>query len=578
MRKTKIICTIGPATDREDSIAKLIDMGMAVSRLNFSHGTHQSHGETIERLKKIRQEKKTALAIMLDTKGPEVRTAQLPEGGVAVEPGAEVVLTPEAYAQEGEIPINYENLPSDVTAGDPILIDDGILGLTVIAVDGPRIRCRVDNPGVIESRKGINVPGVNLTMPILSEKDSGDILFGIEQGVDYIAASFVRNETDVLTIRHLLDNNGGEEIKIISKIENGEGVENIDEILALSDGVMVARGDLGVEVSYEDVPFIQKEIIRKAREASKPVIIATQMLDSMIVNPRPTRAEVSDISNAIYESTSAVMLSGETAKGKYPFECLKVMARTVEASEEKIDYPLRFFATRSTRSTDITQAVTVAAVTTAYNLDANAILVLTKSGRTAQSISRLRPSIPIVTITPSQSAYQKLAMNWGVIPLLLDMKADFEELIGGAKAKAKEAGIVKDGDLIVVVAGVPVGLSGFTNSLRIDTVGDVIARGTGCLKGAASGRACLCRTPKEGTVKFREGDILVSPSSPIEMIPLMKKASGIILEGKDEYEHALAAGMALDIPVITQAAGVLEIVKDGSPIRMDGEKGLVYRG
>jgi len=515
---------------------------------------------------------------MLDTKGPEVRTAALPDEGVPVKTGEALILTPEEFCEPGEIPVNHPKLPGDVSAGDSILIDDGNLALKVTSVKGQKIHCQVLNNGLIESRKGVNVPGVNLSLPILSDKDKGDILFGISQEVDYIAASFVRNETDVLTIRHLLDENGGEEIKIISKIENAEGVENIDAILALSNGVMVARGDLGVEVSFEDVPFIQKEIIKKSRDLSKPVIIATQMLDSMIVNPRPTRAEVSDISNAIYESTSAVMLSGETAKGKYPFECLNVMRRTVEASEAKIDYRLRFFAIQSTQSGDITNAVTVAAVTTAYNLNANAILVLTKSGNTAMSISRLRPSIPIVTITPSESAYQKLAMNWGVTPMLQDMKADFEGLIRGAIEKAKESGIVKDGDLVVIVAGVPVGVTGFTNSLRIETVGDVVARGVGYLKGTASGKACLCRTPKEAEAKFREGDILICPSSPIEMIPIMKKASAIILEKGDEYEHALAAGMALDIPVITEATGVLEIVQEGTTLRIDGEKGLIYRG
>lgn len=578
MRKTKIICTIGPATNTDENILKLIEGGMNIARLNFSHGDHESHGETISRLKKARKKSGKPLGIMLDTKGPEVRTSVLPDEGIPVKTGESIILVPEEYCKEGEIPINHPKLPDDVSEGDSILIDDGILALKVSSVKGQKIHCKVQNNGLIESRKGVNVPGVNLSLPIISEKDKADLLFGIAQEVDYIAASFVRNETDVLTIRHILDENGGNEIKIISKIENAEGVDNIDSILALSNGVMVARGDLGVEVSFEDVPFIQKEIIKKSRDLSKPVIIATQMLDSMIVNPRPTRAEVSDISNAIYESTSAVMLSGETAKGKYPFECLNVMRRTVEASEEKIDYRLRFFAIQSTQSGDITNAVTVAAVNTAYNLNANAILVLTKSGNTAMSISRLRPSIPIVTITPSESAYQKLAMNWGVTPMLLDMKADFEELIQGAMEKSKESGIVKDGDLVVIVAGVPVGVTGLTNSLRIETVGDVVARGVGYLPGSASGKACICRTPKEAEAKFKEGDILICPSSPIEMIPIMKKASAIILEKGDEHEHALAAGMALDIPVVTEASGVMEIIQEGVKLRIDGEKGLIYRG
>lgn len=578
MKRSKIICTIGPATDDIDSMENLLKGGMNVSRLNFSHGTHQSHGETIARLKTVREKLNLPLAIMLDTRGPEVRTGALDSAGIAVEEGEEITLVFEDLCGEGDIPVNYRKLSDDVSVGNRILIDDGIIALTVLQIKDSRIICRVDNAGTIESYKGVNVPGANLSLPILSDKDRKDILFGIEQEVDYIAASFVRDEGDVLSIRHLLDQNKGENIRIISKIENAEGVENIDEILALSDGVMVARGDLGVEVSFEDVPFIQKEIIKKAINEGKPVIIATQMLDSMIHNPRPTRAEVSDISNAIYESASAVMLSGETAKGKFPFECLRVMRRTVEASEEKINYRQRFFAQQESQSGDITHAVTVAAVTTAYNLDADAILVLTKSGRTAQTISMLRPSIPIVTITPSPSTYQKLSMNWGIIPLLLDNMENFEDLIKSATEKAKDAGIVKDGNLIILVAGVPVGHSGFTNTLRIETVGDVIARGVGYLKGNASGRACLCRTPKEAEGKFREGDILVCPSTPIEMVSLMKKASGIIVEKKDENQHGLAAGMALDIPIITEAAGVMEVIKDGNPLRIDGEQGLIYRG
>ena len=578
MRKTKIICTAGPATDDEKILRELIRRGMNVARLNFSHGTHEEHKLRIDTIKRLREELGKPVAIMLDTKGPEIRTREIP-GGREVKLGEEIILTTlQTPPEDGRISLSYEGLTGDMDGVSTILIDDGTIELEVLDVGPTDIKCRVLNSGVIESRKGVNVPGAVLKMPILSQKDREDILFGIANDVDYIAASFVRSEKDVLSIRHLLDENGGKNIMIVSKIENGEGVDNVDEIITLSDGVMVARGDLGVEVSYDIVPFIQKEIVGKSIAKAKPAIIATQMLDSMITNPRPTRAEVSDIYNAIYESASTIMLSGETAKGDYPLECFNVMDRTAVSSEERINYQNRFFASQAVHVNSVTGAVTNAAVTTAYNLDADAIIVLTTSGKTAFSIARLRPAVPIITITPSRKVYNQLSLNWGIIPFVIDMEEDFEVLIKEAMETAKNSGIVSDGDLVVIVAGMPVGIFGRTNSIRIETVGDVIGRGRGVVPGRACARTCICRTASEGRQVFQDGDILVISSTGREYLPLMKRSGGIVLENPDTHEHAETLGVALDIPVISEVSNALSFLKHGKIITLDGENGLIYTG
>ena len=578
MRKTKIICTVGPATDDVKVLKQLVKMGMNVARLNFSHGNHEEHQIRIDAIKKIREELAQPVAILLDTKGPEIRTREIP-GGRKVELGEEIVLTtsPEVIS-DGRIPLSYRNLTEDMAGVSSILIDDGTIELEVLEVKGDDIRCRVMNHGVIESRKGVNVPGAVLKMPILSKNDKEDIIFGIKNEVDFIAASFVRSEKDVLSIRRLLDENGGKDIMIIAKIENGEGVDNIDQILALSDGVMVARGDLGVEVSYDQVPFIQKEIVRKSLAKSKPAIIATQMLDSMIENPRPTRAEVSDVYNAIFEAASTIMLSGETAMGEYPLECFEVMDRTACSSEARVDYRQRFFASQAAHVNSVTGAITNAAVTTAYNLDADAIIVLTTSGKTAFSISRLRPAVPIITITPRKKVYNQMALNWGVIPFVSDMKESFEAMVQEALDIAKRSGVVKDGDLIVMVAGVPVGIAGRTNSIRIETIGDVIGRGRGLVKGRVSGRTCICRTASEGRDVFQDGDILVVSNTDKEYLSLMKRAGGIILENQDSNEYAETVGAARDIPVVAEVTNALHFLKHGRIITLDGDHGLIFTG
>ncbi|MDF1567918.1 MAG: pyruvate kinase [Spirochaetaceae bacterium] len=578
MRKTKIICTLGPTTD-EEVIRRLILNGMNVARLNFSHESHDYHLNKINIVKRLRDELQKPVAILLDTKGPEIRTGLLPKEGVSVERGDVIVLSPDEYdAQVPRIPMTYENLYQDMGKNRTILIDDGHIELELISIEGKNLRCKALNPGVIKSKKGINIPGAELRLPSMSEKDKQDVLFGIENDVDYVAASFIHNEEDVLTIRRFLDDNGGEKIMIIAKIENAQGVDNIDSILALANGVMVARGDLGVEVSFEQVPFIQKTIIHKSIALSKPAIIATQMLESMIENPRPTRAEVSDIANAIYDFASAIMLSGETASGQYPVECLQTMAKIAQATEDNISYEQNFYSHRSEHSKNITGAITNATVSTAYSLEADAIIVLSTSGKTAFSISRLRPGIPIITATPRPKVYHQLALNWGVFPIRSQMQENFDDLLDSAMKLSRDTGIVNDGDLVVIAAGVPVGLAGTTNLIRIETIGDVIVRGKGAAAGVAFGQACICRTAGEGEHKFQDNDILVIPSSNQEYLPLMKRAGGIILQSHDNHEHAQTVGLTIDIPVISDASGCLDIIKDSTMISMDGTSGLVFSG
>jgi pyruvate kinase len=576
MRKTKIICTLGPATDKPGIMEELILTGMNVARLNFSHGNHEEHLQRINMVKELRKKLKEPVAILLDTKGPEIRTRTMPEDGVFFNAGAKVILTPEdIIGSETVIPFTYPDLHKDMGDKKTILIDDGRVELHVESLEGEKIHCTVVNSGKVSTKKGVNVPGVRLNLPAISEKDKSDILFGIENDIDYIAASFVRKGDDVLAIRNLLDHNNGKNIKIISKIENSEGVENIHSILILSDGVMVARGDLGVEVSYEQVPQIQKSILKSSISMNKPAVIATQMLDSMISNPRPTRAEVSDVANAIYDSTSAIMLSGETAMGKYPIECLRVMVKTAESTEKNIDYRQIYFGRRIKETHDITTAVTNAAVTTAYSLNADAIINVTKSGKSAASVSKFRPAIPIISCTPEKKVYNQLAINWGVYPIIAEEKSEFVELLDSAITHSKQSGYVKDGDLVIVTAGVPVGCAGMTNLMQVETVGDIIAKGSSLVKGITSGRACVCRTYSEGMERFRDGDILIVPSTDNNLLPLMKRAKGIIVEKEDFNDHAKTVGLALDIPVICNARGVLNMIKEGTMIHLDADRGIV---
>ena len=471
MRKTKIICTMGPATDNIEVLRAMARAGMNVARFNFSHGSHEEHKQRIDRVKAVREEYNLPIALLLDTKGPEIRTGDMQDGKIFLKKGEQIRLTPRAcLATPSKISITYPDLYQDVQAGTSILIDDGLIELRVEQTQEQDILCRVLNDGAVSNHKGINVPDVHLSIPYLSDKDKADIQFGIEQGVDFVAASFVRTADDVQQLRMLLDENGGAHINIIAKIENQQGVENIDGIVSLADGVMIARGDMGVEIPAEDVPPIQKMLIKKVASAGKQVITATQMLDSMMKNPRPTRAEVTDVANAIYDGTGAIMLSGETAAGLYPVEAVTMMARIAERTEIDIDDRKRFFVRTRKANPDITDAICHATCTTAYDLNARAIVTVTKSGRSARMVARYRPSCGIIGCTPTKKVWYQLNLAWGVTPVLLSETDDVFDLFDSALETAKNQGLMQSGDLAVITSGVPIGVSGTTNMIRVQVV------------------------------------------------------------------------------------------------------------
>lgn len=471
MRKTKIVCTLGPATMDENVLKSLIEEGMDVARLNFSHGTHEEQKVRMDMVKKLRKETGKHIALLLDTKGPEIRTRDFEGGKVEIVAGQTFTLTTRDILGDNTITsITYKDLAKDVEIGTRILIDDGLIELKVKDIIDEDLVCEVINGGFVSNHKGINVPGVHLNMPYMSQKDIDDILFGIKQDVDFIAASFVRSAKDVLEIRKLLDENGGKNINIISKIENAEGVKHIDDIIYVSDGIMVARGDMGVEIPGEEVPVIQKMIIRKVYNAGKQVITATQMLDSMMKNPRPTRAETTDVANAIYDGTSAIMLSGETAAGLYPIESVQTMVRIAERTEEDINYRNRFLQIERRANNNVTDAVCHATCTTAIDLNASAIVTVTKSGTSARNISKYRPVCPIIAGTTSDKVCRQLNMSWGVTPVHLEEKNEIFELFDHAVEAGKESGLLKSGETVVVTAGVPLGVSGNTNMIKVQVV------------------------------------------------------------------------------------------------------------
>ena len=462
---------MGPATDNIEVLRAMARAGMNVARFNFSHGSHEEHKQRIDRVKAVREEYNLPIALLLDTKGPEIRTGDMQDGKIFLKKGEQIRLTPRAcLGTPSKISITYPDLYQDVQAGTSILIDDGLIELRVEQTQEQDILCRVLNDGAVSNHKGINVPDVHLSIPYLSDKDKSDIQFGIEQGVDFVAASFVRTADDVQQLRMLLDENGGAHINIIAKIENQQGVENIDGIVSLADGVMIARGDMGVEIPAEDVPPIQKMLIKKVASAGKQVITATQMLDSMMKNPRPTRAEVTDVANAIYDGTGAIMLSGETAAGLYPVEAVTMMARIAERTENDIDYRKRFFVRTRKANPDITDAICHATCTTAYDLNARDIVTVTKSGRSARMVARYRPSCGIIGCTPTKKVWYQLNLAWGVTPVLLSETDDVFDLFDSALETAKNQGLMQSGDLAVITSGVPIGVSGTTNMIRVQVV------------------------------------------------------------------------------------------------------------
>jgi len=575
-RKTKIVCTMGPRLFEKGLVKDLMLAGMNVARFNFSHDIHENHLKRYEELCRLRDELKLPIATMLDTKGPEIRIGTFKEGRVELRKGRTFTLTTrQVEGDENIVSISYKNLVNDVKVGDTILIDDGLVGMKIDEVSGEDIRCTVMNDGVISNTKGVNIPGAHLSMPFISPKDREDILFGIRHGFDFVAASFTRSAQDILQIREIFSQEGCTTMNIIAKIENMEGVENIDEIIRVSDGIMVARGDMGVEIPLEDVPVLQKMIIRKAYNAGKQVITATQMLDSMMKNPRPTRAEATDVANAIYDGTSAIMLSGETAAGQYPVEAVETMARIALRAEADINYVDRFKKRESTGNTDVTNAISHATCTSAHDLKAAAIISVTKSGKTARMVSKYRPNCPIIACTTEPSVYRQLNLSWGVTPVLIHEEENTDDLFEHSVDAGVKAGLLNEGELVVMTAGVPLGISGTTNLMKVHVVGHILITGKGVTEKSVCAPLCVANNAEEAFKTFSDGCILAVHQTNNELLPLVRKASGLIVEDSDPNGHGAIAGMSLDLPVIIGARNATQILKSGAVVTLDAQRGVV---
>ena len=576
MRKTKIICTLGPSSESEETLRKLMIEGMDVARFNFSHGTHEEQLEKFNRVKRIREELGLPVAALLDTKGPEIRLKTFENDKAELKQGSRFTLTTrEVLGNESIVSITYKDLPKDVKAGGRILLDDGLIELLIDEIDDTEIHCTVVNSGVISNRKGVNVPDTNLSMPFISQKDYEDICFGIEHGFDFIAASFTRTAEDILQIRKILEEKNCNNISIIAKIENMQGVQNINEIIRVSDGIMVARGDMGVEIPLEEVPVLQKKIIQKVYQAGKQVITATQMLDSMMKNPRPTRAEATDVANAIYDGTSAIMLSGETAAGAYPVEALQTMVKIAERTEIDINYRRRFEEKGTGVITDVTNAISHATCTTGMDLNAAAIITVSKSGRTARMISKFRPTCPIIACTMSESVWRRLNLSWGVQPVIITERETTDDLFETAVEAAQKKGYVKQGDITVITAGVPLGVSGTTNMLKVQVVGHILANGEGINKQKVRGRLCVCHSKEDLVKEYQPGDIVVTKDTDNMMLNQLKTASGIVIEKGSLDAHAVTVGLSLDIPVLLNVKNATDILKTGVFVNLDCENGVI---
>ena len=582
MRKTKIICTLGPSTDKDGVLRELIANGMNVARFNFSHGSHEEHKGRLDLLKSLREELGKPVAALLDTKGPEIRLKDFKNGTEMLEAGQTFTLTTRDVEGTKEIcSITYKDLLQDVAPGGTIMLDDGLIKLQIQTVNDTDIVCTVLNSGKIKNKKGVNVPGVHLSMPYMSQRDKDDIIFGIEQGFDFIAASFVRTAQDVYEIRNLL-NEYDSNIRIIAKIENREGVNNIDSILAAADAVMVARGDLGVEIDFTELPGIQKNIIERSFSFGKPIVTATQMLDSMMVNPRPTRAEISDVANAIYDGTSAIMLSGETAAGAYPVEALKTMSAIAERTETENHARVEYLTEATNGKISVSDATAHAACLTAKDVNAAAIVTVSESGTTARLLSKYRPQQPIIACVMKEQVQRQLSLSWGITSLMMPLAHSTDELIEMSTALAKENGFLHNGELAVVTAGVPVGISGTTNMIKIHMVGNCLATGVGvgpenAEVSNATGKACVCRTLDEVRAKFKPGMVLVVPSTSNEMLNYVRDAAALVVEEPGLNSHAAIVGKALLKPTVVGAVGATSHIRDGLMIAVDCAHGSVQR-
>ncbi|MGD6841054.1 pyruvate kinase [Bacillus infantis] len=581
MRKTKIVCTIGPASESIEKLTQLIEAGMNVSRLNFSHGDFEEHGARIKNIREASKSTGKTVAILLDTKGPEIRTNNMENGAVELEAGNNIIVSMnEVLGNADKFSVTYAGLIDDVHTGSKILLDDGLIGLEVTKIDkaNSEIHTKILNSGTLKNKKGVNVPGVSVKLPGITEKDANDILFGIEQGVDFIAASFVRRASDVLEIRQLLEDNNASHIQIIPKIENQEGVDNIDEILEVSDGLMVARGDLGVEIPAEEVPLVQKSLIKKCNIQGKPVITATQMLDSMQRNPRPTRAEASDVANAIFDGTDAIMLSGETAAGTYPVEAVQTMHNIASRAESALDHKEILSNRSKDNEHNITDAIGQSVAHTALNLDVNAIITPTESGHTARMISKYRPKAPIVAVTSKESVTRRLSLVWGVYPQVGQEASTTDDMLDSAVQESMNSGLVGSGDLVVITAGVPVGEAGTTNLMKIHVIGDAALRAQGIGRKSAFGKVVVAKDAKEAIEKVTQGSILVTVGSDRDMVPAIEKCSALITEEGGLTSHAAVVGLNLGIPVIVGAENATSIFKDGQEITVDSRRGIIYNG
>jgi pyruvate kinase len=581
LRKTKIVCTIGPASESIEKLTQLINSGMNVARLNFSHGDFEEHGARIKNIREAANLTGKTVAILLDTKGPEIRTNNMQNGAIELQAGQNTIVSmTEVEGTVDKFSVTYAGLIDDVHVGSKILLDDGLIGLEVTNVDksSKEIHTKILNSGTLKNKKGVNVPGVSVNLPGITEKDTQDILFGIEQGIDFIAASFVRRAKDVLEIRQLLEENNGTHIHIIPKIENQEGVDNIDEILEISDGLMVARGDLGVEIPAEEVPLVQKMLIKKCNALGKPVITATQMLDSMQRNPRPTRAEASDVANAIFDGTDAIMLSGETAAGQYPVEAVQTMHNIASRAESALDHKEILSSRSKDTEHNLTDAIGQSVAHTALNLDVKSIITPTESGHTARMISKYRPKAAIVAVTSIEHVVRRLSLVWGVYPQFGRVATTTDDMLDDAVEASLNSGIVNRGDLVVITAGVPVGKAGTTNLMKIHVVGDIITKAQGIGRRSAFGKVVVAQDANEALEKVKQGSILVTIGTDRDMMPALEKCAAVITQEGGLTSHAAVVGLNLSIPVIVGVDHALELFKDGQEVTVDATNGVIYHG
>lgn len=582
MRRTKIVCTIGPASESTEKLEQLIEAGMNVARLNFSHGDFEEHGARIKNIREAAAKLGKTVAILLDTKGPEIRTGTMTDGQVDIVKNQHINITMDEsfLGTTDKFAVTYPELINDVHVGSKILLDDGLIELEVVEIlkDQNELKTKALNSGLLKNKKGVNVPNVSVNLPGMTEKDAKDILFGIEQGVDFVAASFIRRASDVLMIREHLDNNGGKDIHIIPKIENQEGVDNLDAILQVADGLMVARGDLGVEIPPEDVPVVQKDMIQKCNNAGKPVITATQMLDSMQRNPRPTRAEASDVANAIFDGTDAIMLSGETAAGDYPVEAVQTMHRIALKTESVLDHKAILDRRSKTSEMTMTDAISQSVNHTAMNLDVDAILTPTNSGQTARMISKYRPKAPIVAVTFDEKVSRRLALSWGVSAITGEFAYTTDEVLDLAIERGLETEKFHRGDRVIITAGVPVGERGTTNMMKVHIIGDVLTSGQGVGKGSTIGRAVFAKNAEEANEKVKVGDVLITLGTDKDMMPALEKVSGVITVEGGLTSHAAVVGLDLAIPVIVGVDNAMDVIEEGKEITIDAKKGDIYAG